>query len=135
MLIGVTAILFLPLGVTAFQRPIGTAMTGQEAVSHALLGSLRWVRRRPILSFLGLVVPGTLIGLGMLRLEPETIARLKAVAHGKGMGYQTLIRMWVLEQLAAAEQQAGQVPNGAAGEPVAPSALRSPTVPADEQAG
>ncbi len=34
-----------------------------------------------------------------LRLEPETIARLKEVAGRKGIGYQTLIRMWVLERL------------------------------------
>lgn len=34
-----------------------------------------------------------------LRLEPETITRLKEVAGRKGIGYQTLIRMWVMERL------------------------------------
>jgi predicted DNA binding CopG/RHH family protein len=34
-----------------------------------------------------------------LRLEAETIARLKEVAKHKGIGYQTLIRMWVMERL------------------------------------
>ncbi len=36
-----------------------------------------------------------------LRLDEATIARLKAIAHGRGIGYQTLIRMWLLERLAA----------------------------------
>ena len=34
-----------------------------------------------------------------LRLEPDTIAKLKEVARRKGVGYQTLIRMWVMERL------------------------------------
>jgi predicted DNA binding CopG/RHH family protein len=34
-----------------------------------------------------------------LRLDPDTITRLKAVARQRGVGYQTLIRMWVLERL------------------------------------
>ena len=34
-----------------------------------------------------------------LRLEPETITRLKELARRKGIGYQTLIRMWVIERL------------------------------------
>lgn len=34
-----------------------------------------------------------------IRLEPSTIEEIKKVASGKGIGYQTLIRMWVLEQL------------------------------------
>jgi predicted DNA binding CopG/RHH family protein len=34
-----------------------------------------------------------------LRLERESINRLKAVAERKGIGYQTLIRMWVMERL------------------------------------
>lgn len=34
-----------------------------------------------------------------LRLDAETIARLKALAQRKGVGYQTLIRMWVMERL------------------------------------
>lgn len=35
-----------------------------------------------------------------LRLDAETIESLKAVATQKGVGYQTLIRMWVMERLA-----------------------------------
>ena len=34
-----------------------------------------------------------------LRLDPQTIEGLKAVAQRKGVGYQTLIRMWVMERL------------------------------------
>jgi predicted DNA binding CopG/RHH family protein len=34
-----------------------------------------------------------------IRLEPSAIAQIKKVASGKGIGYQTLIRMWVMEQL------------------------------------
>jgi predicted DNA binding CopG/RHH family protein len=34
-----------------------------------------------------------------LRLEPAVIERLKKVAHSKGLGYQTMIRMWVMERL------------------------------------
>jgi predicted DNA binding CopG/RHH family protein len=42
-----------------------------------------------------------------LRLDPGTIAALKQAAHRRGMGYQTLIRMWVLEKLAAEPANAG----------------------------
>lgn len=34
-----------------------------------------------------------------IRLEPSAIVAIKKVASGKGIGYQTLIRMWVMEQL------------------------------------
>lgn len=34
-----------------------------------------------------------------LRIETETVQRLKQVARRKGIGYQTLIRMWVTERL------------------------------------
>jgi predicted DNA binding CopG/RHH family protein len=34
-----------------------------------------------------------------LRLEPSVIEELKSVAAGKGIGYQTMIRMWVMERL------------------------------------
>jgi predicted DNA binding CopG/RHH family protein len=34
-----------------------------------------------------------------LRLDGETIDALKAVASRKGIGYQTLIRLWVNERL------------------------------------
>jgi predicted DNA binding CopG/RHH family protein len=34
-----------------------------------------------------------------LRLDPEVIEQLKTVAARKGIGYQTLIRMWVMERL------------------------------------
>ena len=37
-------------------------------------------------------------------LDRETITRLKAVARQRGIGYQTLIRMWVMERL---NQEAG----------------------------
>ena len=34
-----------------------------------------------------------------LRMEPSIIEELKAIARTKGIGYQTLIRMWVMERL------------------------------------
>lgn len=34
-----------------------------------------------------------------MRLDEKTIAQLKAISHRKGIGYQTLIRMWVKERL------------------------------------
>ncbi len=34
-----------------------------------------------------------------LRLDPAVIEQIKKVAHAKGVGYQTLIRMWVMEQV------------------------------------
>lgn len=34
-----------------------------------------------------------------LRLDPLVIEQVKEIAHTKGMGYQTLIRMWVMEQV------------------------------------
>ncbi len=40
-----------------------------------------------------------------LRLEPEIINQLKVVAHRRGIGYQTLIRMWIMEQLALQSDQ------------------------------
>jgi len=36
-----------------------------------------------------------------LRLERETVAQLRAVAQRQGVGYQTLIRRWLTECLAA----------------------------------
>jgi predicted DNA binding CopG/RHH family protein len=39
-----------------------------------------------------------------LRLDRETITRLKTLARRRGIGYQTLIRMWVMERL---NQEAG----------------------------
>jgi len=39
-----------------------------------------------------------------LRLDTETIDSLKNVARKKGIGYQTLIRMWVVERLAHEHQ-------------------------------
>lgn len=35
-----------------------------------------------------------------LRMDPEAIDKLKAIARRKGIGYQTLIRIWVMERLA-----------------------------------
>ncbi len=34
-----------------------------------------------------------------IRLEPSAIEQIKKVARSKGIGYQTLIRMWVMEQI------------------------------------
>jgi predicted DNA binding CopG/RHH family protein len=34
-----------------------------------------------------------------LRLDPSAIAQLKIIARQKGVGYQTLMRMWVMERL------------------------------------
>jgi predicted DNA binding CopG/RHH family protein len=34
-----------------------------------------------------------------LRLEPAVIERLKSIARSKGLGYQTMIRLWVMERL------------------------------------
>lgn len=34
-----------------------------------------------------------------LRLDPSVIDKLKSLAVGKGIGYQTMIRMWVMERL------------------------------------
>ncbi len=36
-----------------------------------------------------------------MRLDRKMVADLKAVARRQGIGYQTLIRMWLLERLAA----------------------------------
>ena len=33
-----------------------------------------------------------------LRLPESQIARLKRIAAAKGMGYQTMVRMWILEK-------------------------------------
>jgi predicted DNA binding CopG/RHH family protein len=34
-----------------------------------------------------------------LRLDPSVIDQLKSLAGDKGIGYQTMIRMWVMERL------------------------------------
>ena len=34
-----------------------------------------------------------------LRLDKDIIDQLKTIATGKGIGYQTMIRMWVMERL------------------------------------
>jgi predicted DNA binding CopG/RHH family protein len=34
-----------------------------------------------------------------LRLAPTQIERLKRIAAGKGIGYQTMIRMWITERV------------------------------------
>lgn len=36
-----------------------------------------------------------------MRLEQAMITQLKAIARRQGIGYQTLIRMWLMERLAA----------------------------------
>lgn len=38
-----------------------------------------------------------------LSLAPAVIERLQQIAHRKGIGYQTLIRLWVMERLTQAE--------------------------------
>jgi len=38
-----------------------------------------------------------------LRIDAETVQRLKIVAKEKGVGYQTLMRMWVMERLQTEE--------------------------------
>jgi predicted DNA binding CopG/RHH family protein len=35
-----------------------------------------------------------------LRLDEPTLAELKEIAHNKGLGMSTLVRMWVRERLA-----------------------------------
>ena len=45
-----------------------------------------------------------------LRLAPTTITQLKAVARQRGIGYQTLIRLWILEQLAHQSDSAPHSP-------------------------
>ncbi len=34
-----------------------------------------------------------------IRLDPETLRRLRAEAHERGIGPTTLVRMWILERL------------------------------------
>ena len=53
-------------------------------------------------TFVDARVPKRLISV---RFDNETIESLKAVARRKGIGYQTLIRIWVNERLA--EEQTG----------------------------
>ena len=44
-----------------------------------------------------------------LRLDRQTITRLKAVARQRGIGYQTLIRMWVMERLTRKPGERGRL--------------------------
>ncbi|MBI4491964.1 MAG: hypothetical protein HY690_04140 [Chloroflexi bacterium] len=39
-----------------------------------------------------------------VRLDPETVAELRARAREKGLGPTTLIRMWILEHLQGSDQ-------------------------------
>ena len=39
-----------------------------------------------------------------IRLDPETLGMVRSVAHEKGMGPTTLIRMWILEHLKETRQ-------------------------------
>jgi predicted DNA binding CopG/RHH family protein len=41
-----------------------------------------------------------------IRLDPEDVVKLRAVAHKKGIGPTTLIRMWVREHLQASKNAA-----------------------------
>jgi hypothetical protein len=43
-----------------------------------------------------------------IRLDPDTLERLRTLAHQQGIGPTTLIRMWVLERL---KQQEGSSPS------------------------
>ncbi len=43
----------------------------------------------------------------LLRLDASVIDRLKDVARSKGIGYQTLIRVWVMERLRREARSAG----------------------------
>lgn len=36
-----------------------------------------------------------------VRLPPRDVVQLKRLARGKGLGYSTLVRMWIRERLAA----------------------------------
>lgn len=54
-------------------------------------------------TFVDARVPKKLISV---RFDNETIESLKAIARNKGIGYQTLIRIWVNERLA--QEQMGK---------------------------
>jgi predicted DNA binding CopG/RHH family protein len=44
-----------------------------------------------------------------IRLDPETLTKVRSPAKKKGIGPTTLIRMWILEDVEQLEQQASQV--------------------------
>jgi predicted DNA binding CopG/RHH family protein len=44
-----------------------------------------------------------------IRLDPETLNKVRSLAKKKGIGPTTLIRMWILEDLEKLEQQASQL--------------------------
>jgi predicted DNA binding CopG/RHH family protein len=44
-----------------------------------------------------------------IRLDPETLNKVRSLAKKKGLGPTTLIRMWILEDLEKLEQQASQL--------------------------
>jgi predicted DNA binding CopG/RHH family protein len=44
-----------------------------------------------------------------LRIESDTLARLKSIAEYKGMGYQTLLKDFLVERLYEEEKRAGIV--------------------------
>ncbi len=39
-----------------------------------------------------------------IRLDPETLAKLRQIAHERGIGPTTLARMWILEHVKEAEK-------------------------------
>jgi hypothetical protein len=43
-----------------------------------------------------------------IKLSEETIAKLRALAHDRGIGPTTLARMWILEHLKGEENQASR---------------------------
>ncbi len=54
-----------------------------------------------------------------LRLDTATISQLKQAGHRRGMGYQTLIRMWILEHLA--QEGISTAPTGSATRELTPA--------------
>lgn len=45
-----------------------------------------------------------------IRLDPETLAKLRTQAHEKGLGPTTLARMWILEHLKEQERRTPPTP-------------------------
>lgn len=46
-----------------------------------------------------------------IRLDPETLTKLRTQAHEKGLGPTTLVRMWILERLKEQERQSPPTPS------------------------
>jgi predicted DNA binding CopG/RHH family protein len=63
-----------------------------------------------------------------LRLSPWQIDRLKRIAAAKGIGYQTMVRMWITERMASDEYLKQPLPRRKA--PAAAPPRRKTTKPA-----